>query len=180
MPGKHQLSLEIPETNNTKVFRIADTSLYNEDLAVDCGTLQIISPGFSQPVSIEVQKGFNLILNGCTLGMQQTGCDNLQVLPDGIYGVRFSVSPSSMVYVEYQHLRVTQTNNIYFRELCRLDMAACEPNADVREQLKELSLVKSFIDAAKAKVEYCHDPETGMALLVYAQKRLLKLSDTCN
>ena len=180
MASKHQLSLEVLETNNTKVLRVADTSLYSTDLPVNCGVLQITSPGFNSPVSIDVLKGFNLILNACTLGLQTTGCDNAQLIPDGIYIIHYSVSPNSSVYVEYQHLRVTQTNNLYFQEMCKIEMAACEPDADVKEQLNELSLIKSFIDAAKIKVEYCHDLQTGMDLLLYAQKRLLKLSNACN
>jgi len=56
-------------------------------------------------------------------------------------------------------------------------MAACEPDADVKEKLAELRLIKSFIDAAKAKVEYCHDPEAGMELLLYAKKRLDKITN---
>lgn len=180
MASKHQLSLEVLDTNNTKVFRVADTSLYSADLPVDCGLLQITSPGFNQPVNIDVQQGFNLILNGCTLGIQLSGCDNAEVLPDGIYTIRFSVSPNSSVFVEYQHLRITQTNNLYYKELCKLEMAACEPDPDVKEQLEELTLIKNFIDAAKAKVEYCHDPAAGMDLLVYAQKKLLKLANSCN
>lgn len=180
MASKHQLSLEVLDTNNTKVFRIADTSMYSEDLPVDCGLLQITSPGFNQPVNIDVQKGFNLVLNGCTLGIQLTGCSEAQVLPDGVYTIRFSVAPNSSVYVEYQHLRITQTNNLYFQELGKLEMAACEPDADVKEKLNELNLIKNFIDAGKAKVEYNHDPAGGMDLLIYAQKRLLKYLNSCN
>jgi hypothetical protein len=60
-----------------------------------------------------------------------------------------------------------------------LELDACEPDADVKEQLEELNLIKSFIDAAKVKVEYCHDPEIGMELLIYAQKRLLKFINSC-
>jgi hypothetical protein len=66
--------------------------------------------------------------------------------------------------------------NKYFNELCRLEMAACEPEADVKEELNELRLIKSFIDAAKAKVEQCDDLQEGMELLVYAQQRLQKFS----
>jgi hypothetical protein len=180
MASKHQLSLEVLDTNNTKVFRVADTSMYSDDLPIDCGLLQITSPGFNQPVNIDVQKGFNLVLNGCTLGIQLTGCSQAEVLPDGIYTIRFSVAPNSSVYTEYQHLRITQTTNLYFRELCKLDLAACEPDADVKESLNELNMIKNFIDAAKAKVEYCHDPAAGMDLLVYAQKRLMKYLDSCS
>jgi len=180
MASKHQLSLEVPETNNCQVFRVFDTSLYSDDLAVTCGTLQITSPGFNEPVSIETLPGFNLILNACTLGIQSSGCGTTsQRLPDGIYVIRYSVSPNDKVFVEYYYLRTCQTVNKYFNELCKLEMAACEPQADVKAQLDELRLIKSFIDAAKAKVEYCQSPQQGMDLFVYAQRRLQRFGEMC-
>jgi hypothetical protein len=177
MSNKHQLSLELPDSNNIRVMRIADTSFYAEDLPVDCSTLSITSPGFNQPRNIEVVKGFNLPLNACTLGLQSTGCQQItQPLPDGIYIIRYSVSPNDKLYVEYNHLRITQTNNRYFNLMCELEIGACEPDADIKERLGELRLIKSFIDAAKAKVEFCHDPEKGMELLTYAKKRLDRIT----
>lgn len=175
MAAKHQLALELPPSNNVKVFRISDISTYAEGLATDCGTLQITPPGFNQPTTIEVLPHFNLVLNGCTLGLQQTNCGTHQNnLPDGIYWIRYSVSPNDKVYVEYNHLRMTQTLNRYYNTLCTLEMAACEPEPDVKEQLNELRLIKSFLDAAQAKVEYCHELSEGMDLFLYAQKRLQK------
>jgi hypothetical protein len=177
MSSKHQLSLELPDSNNIRVMRIADTSFYAEGLPVDCATLSITSPGFNQPRNIEVIKGFNLPLNACTLGLQTTGCQQLtQPLPDGIYVIRYSVSPNDKSHVEYKHLRITQTNNRYFNLMCELEVGACEPDADIKERLEELRLIKSFIDAAKAKVEFCHEPEKGMELLAYAKKRLDRIT----
>jgi hypothetical protein len=180
MASKHQLSLELPDTNNIKVLRLFDTSLYAEDLAIDCGTLRITSPGFNLPVAIEILKGFNIVLNACSLGLQRTNCqDASQPIPDGIYVINYSVAPNTSVFVEYNHLRTTQTINKYFNLLCDLEMSGCEPGADVKEKLEELRLIKSFIDAAKAKVEYGHEPQAGMELLIYAQKRLNKYATEC-
>jgi hypothetical protein len=180
MASKHQLSLELPDTNNIKVLRLFDTSLYAEDLAIDCGTLRITSPGFNLPVAIEILKGFNIVLNACSLGLQRTNCqDASQPIPDGVYVINYSVAPNTSVFVEYNHLRTTQTTNKYFNLLCDLEMSACEPDADVKEKLEELRLIKGFIDAAKAKVEYCHEPQAGMELLIYAQKRLNKYATEC-
>lgn len=182
MASKHQLSLELPDTNNIKVLRIFDTSIYAEGIGKDCGILGITSPGFNLPVNIEMLPGFNATLTACTLGLQNIGCsESVQPLPDGVYHIRYSISPNNSVFSEYQHLRVTQTNNRYNNLLCELEMAACEPDADVKEKLTELRLIKSFIDAAKAKVEYCHDAEAGMELLLYAKKRLDKITNNlCN
>jgi hypothetical protein len=180
MAYKHQLSLEVPDTNNCTVFRVFDTSIYDEHVPNTCGTLEITSPGYNQPVSIEVLPLFNLVLNGCTLGLQRNNCGTLsERLPDGIYTIRYSVSPNDKVFVQYHYLRICQTNNKYFNELCKLELAACEPQADVKEQLEELRLIRSFIDAAKAKVEQCDDLQQGMDLFVYAQKRLQKFGAYC-
>jgi hypothetical protein len=181
MATKHQLSLELPDTNNVKVFRIFDTSLYGQGLQVDCGKLRITSPGFNLPVVIEALPHFNLVLNACVLGLQRSGCGtHSEILPDGIYVINYSVSPNDKVYVEYNHLRMTQLTNKYYNILCELEMAACEPDQDVKEKLDELRLIKSFMDAAKAKVEYCHDPELGMELFIYAKKRLDRLALSCH
>jgi hypothetical protein len=145
-------------------------------LEIKCGVLQITPPGFNSPKNIDVDPNFNLVLNACSLGIQNSNCGTTsEVLPDGIYIVRYSVSPNDKVYVEYTHLRVTQFINRYNQMLADLEMAACEPSADVKAQLEELRLIKSYIDAAKVKVEYCHENEEGMELLVYAQQRLMKL-----
>jgi hypothetical protein len=178
MASKHQLSLELPDTNNIKVLRIFDTSIYADGVGQDCGVLSITSPGFNLPVNIELLPGFNTTLTACTLGLQKTGCSEaVQPLPDGIYVINYSMSPNSIVQVEYNHLRVTQTVNRYYNLMCELEMGACEPDADIKEKLIELRLIKSFIDAAKAKVEYCHSPEAGMELLLYAKKRLDKITN---
>lgn len=175
---KHILSLEVPATNNMKVFRVQDTSQYSSLLDIDCSRLTITSPGFSQPRVIDVMPGFNLVLNACTLGLQQVGCsENSYPLPDGIYIINYSVAPNDKVYVEYNHLRTTQMENLLFKQIAKLELSACEPSADIKVQLKELRMIKDFIDAAKVKVEYANEPEKGMELLLYAQKLLDKYSN---
>lgn len=192
MAYKHQLSLEVPETNNCSVFRVVDTSIYDEHVPVTCAKLEITSPGFNEPVVIDVVLSedpntnapinFSYILNGCTLGIQTANCGQVsERLPDGIYTIRYSVSPNDKVFVEYYYLRTCMTNNKYFNELCKLELAACEPQPEVKAQLNELRMIKSFIDAAKAKVEQCNDLQEGMELLMYAQTRLQKYaSGTCS
>lgn len=173
----HQLSLDFPCTNNPRAFRIVDMSRYASALPVKCPLLQITPPGFRNPTNIDtILPEFNLVLNACTLGIQTAGCDSqTAILPDGIYNIRYSVSPNEEVFVEYYHLRTTQIVNKYNKVLCNLELAACEPAPDVKEALEELRLIKSFIDAAKVKVEDCHELAIGMELLVYANKRLMKL-----
>jgi hypothetical protein len=84
------------------------------------------------------------------------------------------VSPNDVVYVEYNHLRITQALIRYNKALCALDLAACEPPAKVQEKLERLRMIKMYLDAAKAKVEFCHEPQKGMSLYNYAIKLLNK------
>jgi hypothetical protein len=173
----HELFLDIPHTNNPKIFKVIDSSIYSDLIAKECGNLQITPPGFKYPTSIEVPTyPFNITLSACSLGIQLKNCaTESQNLPDGIYIVRYSVSPNDKIYVEYHHLRTTQFTNKYNMMLCSLEMAACEPDADVKDKLTELRLIDSMVKAAKVKVEDCHDYKDGMDLFIYAQKRLAKL-----
>jgi hypothetical protein len=172
---KHQLYLEFPETNNTKILRIQDTSVYADALPIKCGTLSITSPGFAVPVQIEVDPQFDGIYNACQLAIINSDCsDSMPCLPDGLYVINYSVSPNDKVYVEYHHLRMSKTMNEYYQELCELEISGCEPSAEIKEKLKDLRLIKSLFDAAKAKVEYCDDSATGMDIFHYAQKLLNK------
>ena len=173
MALKHELSLEIPETANSKFLRIIDTSSYSKDLSVECPTLQILSPGFNATRDIDSIAGFNYILNACTLGIQDTGCSSSAApIGDGIYVIRYSVSPNDSVYVEYNHLRRTQALNLYYKKLGEIDLGSYDPTDTQLELLAEMRLIKSMLDAAKSKVEYCHEPKEGYELFIYALKRL--------
>lgn len=168
----HQLYLDIPDTSNTKIFKVSDDSIYSNLIDVDCATLQIKVPGYTDVADISVTRGFSETLTACDLGIYEDCSDNSPVLPDGIYQVRYSVSPNDLVYVDYYHLRISRFMESYSKELCKLELATCEPSADIKSRLKELNLIKDFVMAAKAKVEVKHDKVKGMDLLTYAKKRL--------
>lgn len=173
---RHQLSLEVPAIYNPRLLKVDDSSIYTSSLPVDCARLEITVPGFVSPVAIEVTKGFSTYFTSCDLGLQKTGCaDDTYNLPDGIYVVRYSVSPNDKVFVEYNHLRMTEALNSYYSKMCALGLGSCEPDQDMKEVLRKYQLVKSFMDAAKAKVEYCHEPNKGMELFTYAQRLLGKI-----
>lgn len=173
----HQLSLEIPCSADPAILRIVDTSNYADNLSVKCPLLQITVPGFNYPVNIQdLEPGFSLVLRACDLGLQTQDCGTVsQKLPDGIYQIRYSVSPNDKIFVEYRYLKVTQFMNKINQMLCNLELAACEPSADIKQKLSDIRLIQSFVMAAKAHVEDCGDDAKGMELLLYAQKRLLKL-----
>lgn len=183
--AQHVLSLEAPDTMNKCILRIVDTSVYNQDAPPKCFLLQVTPPGFAVPTNFEdgfIAPGFNLNLTACDLEMQKNNCGSVYAdLPDGIYIIRYAVSPTDQVYVEYNHLRETCAWTRYQAILCDLDIAACDPPATVKSKMNQLALIRTYLDAAKAKVEFCHEPEKGMELYKYAVKLLNKMdcSSSC-
>ena len=65
--------------------------------------------------------------------------------------------------------------NLYQKILCDIDVSDCDPPAKVKDKLNDLRLIKMYLEAAKAKVETCHEHQEGMTLYNYALKLLNKL-----
>ena len=124
-------------------------------------------------------KAIILNLSACDLEVQTANCGTVfNSLPDGIYIIKYSVSPNDTVYVEYNHLRITSALTTYEKILCDIDVSDCSPTSKVAKQLEDLRQIKMYLEAAKAKVETCHEPKKGMTLYNYAVKQLSKF--TCS
>ena len=174
--ANHVLSLEVPTVMNPCILTIMDTSVYTDLIPVTCEQLNITVPGFQHSVQLDVNAGFIENITACDLNLQTTNCGTEYVdIPDGIYIIKYSVSPNDVVYVEYNHMRITKALNRYYNILCRLDVADCDPPFKIKQKLEELNLIKMYLEAAKSKVEFCHEPQKGMSLYNYAWKLLNKM-----
>ncbi len=159
-------------------LRVVDTSVYNGAAAIQCPILEITLPGFNYAVQLgddKIAPGFMLNLTACDLEVQIDNCGTqFNTLPDGIYVLKYSVSPNDQVFVEYNHLRITKALHMYNSIYCELDMGACEPDAKLEKKLAQMRKIKSYLEAAVAHVETCHNPRKGMSLYRYAFKQLQK------
>jgi hypothetical protein len=168
--AQHVLSVEAPVTMNSCVLRLVDTSIYSPAVPYDCPLLEITLPGFNYAVQFTdplIQQNFILNLTACDLEVQTADCgSSYNALPDGIYIIKYSVAPNETVYVEYNHLRITKALTCY--------------NAEITKKLKALREIRSYLDAAVAKAETCHEPAKAMSLYNYAMKQLGKFDcKTC-
>ena len=174
--ANHILSLEVPTVLNTCVMTVMDTSVYTDLIPVVCETLAITVPGFTSSVELSVNAGFIQNITACDLGLQTADCNVTYVdIPDGVYIIKYSVSPNDQVYVEYNHLRISKALNKYNKILCGVDVNACDPPFAIKEKLEALRLIFMYLQAAKSKVETCHEPQKGMTLYNYALKLLNKM-----
>jgi hypothetical protein len=175
----NKLSLNIPDIQTDCILRVEDTSVYADLMPYQCPTLQVLVPGYKDCVEFNstspkvVGKGFIFNLTACDLELQFSQCGSLyNEVPDGIYVIKYSMSPNEQLYVEYNHLRVTAIRKQLKAELSKLKLGACEPGAEVDAKFKDLMRISGYIDAAKAAAEYGLDAEKGMLIYNYAKKLL--------
>jgi hypothetical protein len=188
MAIKHVLALDIPETACENVLKIWDSSIYGDGLPVDCPRLDIYLPGFSLPIYYTtnpdldpptvLDPGFVKNFSSTDLGLTAENQDVI-AFPDGLYTIRYSVSPNETVYVQYYHLRTTRLMNMYYKEICKIQLQACEPTAEQHQKMHDLRYIKMYIDAAKAKAEYCHAPLQAVEMYEYAETLLSKYLTGC-
>ena len=179
--GKHILSIDLPVTRNATLFPIVDTSLYESGLGISCERVEIYAPGFDCPPILSLTKGFKANLTACDLKMQTKNCDTENwLIPDGIYKIRYSVSPNDKVFVEYYHLRTVNTYNLYYDCLSNLDLCGeVIPQASFKKY-EELRKIKLYLDNAKTKVEDFHELQEGLEMFQFVLRRLKKVCSTCN
>jgi hypothetical protein len=177
--AKHILALNFPDTSNEGIFRIDDESIYDPSLGVSCLNLQILPPGAMYPSVIEgFNSGFRLVLNACTIGiMGPSSCaDSCPGLQDGIYNIRYSVSPNDRVWVEYKHMRIVHALNRWNDLLCRVKLTACLPDQGTEQQLRELDIIHNYLISSKVTCEDEHVFDDAINQYRYALTLMDKLA----
>lgn len=175
----HSLALEVPLISNPKVLRIYDTSIWDSSLPVSSRKLDIIAPGYTSSVTFTVAEGFDSLYNSSNLGISTTTIPSeMANLPDGIYILRLTAyQGEDSTWVEYNHLRQVCLLRDYYKALCTLNFYPCDTlDVLLEAKRKELMVIKGYIDAAKAKVEWCKAPSEGIDLHNFAKKQLDKFS----
>lgn len=204
MALKHQLSLNIVDGCNPTNFTIIDTSSYTFGVPINCPTLAITAPGangpiyFSQgtspapgadptdayyllptnPTPYTGTPKFVITVDNIFLSLQSAG-SALQNLHDGLWTIEYCVKPCDKLGVKYYYLRTTYAMNRYASLLCKLRLSDCLPSEETLRMIDQLHIIKMYLDAAKAKVEVCHSPESGMALYNYALSLMANWEKTC-
>jgi hypothetical protein len=172
-----KLSLLFYDDGDVEKLHIKDTSVYNPDISVECETLTVIIPGFDTSHSIEVEAGFFISLNSSSFCLSEPGCN--YELPDGVYTIGYSICPSDIVNVTYNHLRQAQALRMYAQKLCAVQLGGCNFTKKQDEMLEALRDIKMYLDAAKSYVEFCQSPDRGLELHNYALNKLRTLKIDC-
>jgi hypothetical protein len=170
---EHKLGLEIIPTSNAQILKVVDASIYSDELPFVCPKLLVTAPGFQFSAEIIPAQNFNLTLTACDLGIQTAQCDSKHFdISDGVYALKYSVSPNEYVFVEYNHLRLTKISNRIRGIYCELEIGALQPTAKTQQKLDKINEVENYLKAAQSSIEMCRDYKKGIELYNYAQKLL--------
>lgn len=150
------LDFLLTPTYSTKTMAITDISTYeNDPPQVTAPSLEVSIPGFDTITIPFVTEELN-ILNSTVLGITEEGEDPL---PDGIYILRYSVSPASVNFVEKTVLRVEQLQEKFDAAFMKLDMM--DGNSKLKKQQKiSLDTINYFIQGAIAAANNCATTES--------------------
>lgn len=163
-----KLNILVLPTYNTQTLGVADVSIYPPAPPISSPTMEITVPGFGKVTLPFVPNDFN-IFNSTSLGITSVG-DEFLPLPDGVYTLRYSVTPSYLNYVERTIIRVDQLQEKFDEAFMKLDMMECD--RAIKTQAKvDLNTIYFFIQGAIAAANNCAVAEANK-LYNQAQKML--------
>lgn len=160
------LDILVVPTYNTLSLGIADASTY--DGPPSAPSIEITVPSFgviTLPFNIN---DFN-IFTSASLGITSVG-DPLVPLPDGIYNLRYSITPAYITFVNKTIIRVDQLQEKFDMAFMKLDMMECD--GAIKTQAKvTLNTIYYFIQGAIAAANNCA-VDTANKLYLQASKML--------
>jgi len=172
-----KLDILVIPTYNTYTLGIADASTYPPAPPVTSPTIEIDVPGFglvSLPFNIN---DFNLYTS-TSLGITSVG-DPQVPIPDGVYYIKYSVTPAYVNYVQKTIIRVDQLQEKFDSAFMKLDMMECD-YAIKMQQKTDLNSIYYFIQGAIAAANNCA-VDTANKLYNQANRMLNQfINNKCN
>lgn len=158
-----KLDILVINTYNPKTLGIADISTYPDTPPVQSPTIEITIPGLGLSSLPFVIKDFN-VFNSTSLGITSVG-ENLQSLPDGVYSLKYSVTPAYQNYVEKTIIRVDQLQEKFNKAFLTLDLMQCDSAIKSQDKVA-LNTIYFLIQGAIAAANNC---ATDVANKLYIQ-----------
>ena len=147
-----KLDILVLPTYNLLTLGVIDNSTYPE-IVPSSPLLTVTVPGFD-PIEIAFTMNTTNLYDSLDLGLSSEG-DDLQILPDGIYTLKYSVvNVEILTYVEKSILRVDKLQEKFDNAFMQLDMMTCD--GKLKKQAKvELTGIWFFIQSAIASANNC-------------------------
>lgn len=144
------LNFNVIDTNDCHTFAILDTSYYSPLQQVTGNILQILVPGYLNPVELYYNQSGLSTFNSNNLGITNViGPENYVDLPDGAYVIKMSICPYDQNWIEKVFYRTCKIDCKYDQAILQLDLNSC--TTCYNDQLAELiNTIRLYIDGCKA------------------------------
>lgn len=151
-----KLNLLFPETHDAKSLLIADISTYPSSFSIVNPTIEITPPGFNVVTLSFTAQGFTVYDSmSLEITCSDLDCDKID-LPDGIYYVKYSISPAYRYFVNKSFLRVNKLQEKFDKVYLKLDFMQCD-QAIKEEDMEVLNTIETYIQGAIAAANNCLD-----------------------
>lgn len=171
------LNLTIFDSHDANLLVIGDSSQYPTGWNVVSPTVQITVPGYNIK-TLEFTRGTINIYNSNDLGIT---CDvdtcDLAPIPDGVYVLKYSISPAYQYNTTKTFLRVDNLYKKYDDKILNMEMFKCD--GQLRRNIKmQFDEIEFYIQGAIASANRC---ATSLAMEMYdkANTLLNRIEQTC-
>lgn len=143
------------DTHDVRTLGLADISFYPQSVAIVNPTIQITPPGYNKLTIAFTAKNVT-IYNSTIL---EISCDDeiMIDLPDGIWKVKYTITPADTYFVEKSFLRTEKIQQLWGDAFLCLN-ASCSDHAKKLMQ-EELEDIWFLIQGAIADANQCNDME---------------------
>jgi len=151
-----KLDFIVIPTGSCKNFAIADTSYYNDVNPIESPTMQILPPGYIEPVELNYIPNGLTIVNSNLLKISNTfSSEMLFDLPDGAYTIKLSICPHDMYWVEKTYYNTCRLECKYHKAILKTDLDKCSACLD-KNILDTLTRIRVMMDGIQANASQCN------------------------
>jgi hypothetical protein len=156
MSNKLSLNLLIIDTHDPRTLGVGDLSFYPMGMQIVSPTIQITPPAF-QRITLPYTAKQATFYNSNTLGLTNSDDDSQLVdLPDGVWKIKYSISPANTNFVEKSFLRSDYIQAKFAKALLTTDISSCDSSIKDADKLL-LDEVWYYIQGAIADANTCND-----------------------
>jgi hypothetical protein len=180
----HHLKLFVRDILDPRYLIVSDVSHYDDALPVANAALFVQLPGFDCAVQVPFIAGSgntqaleSLVLQVCP------DEDVLEVLPDGLYTLTFSVAPNDQVQTVVYHYRFAQLKSRVFAEIAELhnqpDPHTVNGQGDIELDAKRRILLRAVLLMEALKANLCEPLDVRAAQNSYDEITKMLAAHKC-
>ena len=174
----HKLDIIVIPNKNCKTFVVQDASIYDINFPITNTILEIKPPGQACFIA------FNLLTGWCSKTFDCINfnlcciSDEISVLPDGIWELKYSIDPNVTTMVVGVHMRVCQITSEYIKIIgIFLSNKHNYNRREIEEIEKEFLLIKTLIESSVFAGEDLLDNTSTIELYNEASSRLKRFKN---